>query len=106
MRGSGGLLRFFPPPIMTGAGIKRYHPDPPRQPQRGKGLNRFLHGVVGDAVSNFAQGYHKSGQPDAVAAIQSGYKSVKRGTKRSLRNQARKGVAKKARTFLNDIFGK
>ena len=106
MRGRGGILRFSTPPIMTGSGLKRYHPDRPAPPQRGKGLNRFVHGVVGDAVTNFAQGYHKSGQPDAVTAIQSGYNSVKRGVKRSLRDQTRKGVAKKARTFLNDIFGR
>lgn len=106
MRGYGGILRFSSPPIMTGSGLKRYHPDPPRAPQRGRGINRFVHGVVGDAVNDFARGYHKSGQPDTMTAIQSGYKSVKRGVKRSLRTQAQKGVAKKARTFLNDIFSR
>ena len=91
MRGAG-IYCFTPQVHMMGGGLKRYHPDRPA-PQRGKGLNRFVHGLVGDSVTNFAQGYHKSKQPDTVAAIQSGFKSVKKGVKRSLREQTQKSVA-------------
>ena len=100
----GGIHRFSPP-IMTDGGLKRYHPDRPA-PQHGKGIDRFAHGVVGDALTNFVQGYHKSKQPDTVAAIQSGFKSARKGVKRSLQKQTRKGVAKKARKVLNDILGR
>ena len=90
---------------MTGRGLKRYHPDRPA-PQHGKGINHFVHGVVEDGLTNFATGYHKSEQPDTLAAIQSGFKSVRKGVKRSLREQTSKGVTKKARKVLNDIFGR
>ena len=105
MRGAG-INRFTPQVHMMGGGLKRYHPDRPAPPQRGKGINRFVHGVVGDSITNFARGYHKSKQPDTVAAIQSGFKSVKKGVKRSLKTQTQKSVAKKARKTLGDIFGR
>ena len=103
------MSRFAPPVVMMGGGIKRYHPDRPRHPQSGRGLDRFAAGVMADTVNNFVKGMDINGHPFTKTSFKSGYNSAKKGVKRSIASRAAlEGIGqakKKARKSFRDIFG-
>ena len=104
------MQRFTQPVVMMGSGLKRYHPDPPRHPQSGRGLDRFAAGVMADTVNNFIKGMDINGKPFTKTSFKSGYNSARKGVKRSLASRAAvEGIGKagkKARKSLKDIFGR
>ena len=101
--------RFTPSVVMMGGGLKRYHPDRPQHPQRGRGLDRFAAGVLADAASNFAKGMDINGHPFTKASFKGGYANARKGLKRSIASRAAlEGIGqakKKARRSFKDIFG-
>ena len=109
MRGAG-MGRFSPQVIMMGGGIKRYHPDVPKHPQSGRGLDRFVAGVLADTAYNFAKGVDINGHPFTKTSFKGGYDSARKGLKRSIANRvAQEGIGqakKKARKSFKDIFGR